>query len=266
MAFAYLSESGSARAADNQLHSERGRITMNRIAIMLCLATLIAIGIGDVQAQPMQTPLSPYNRVLLPVPIPQTPWLNNQLLMQNFNLTNDQFNTLTRAYGNAWTSNQNNVNGHGINLPQQQEAQQIRELKNDFYWQYLANRNPNNAFAANAARIRNEQLDLQRRGDDALVDPAIQARLNLSQDQRQRIEKLQQQWQANTEELNRRDAADRESVTKQLEALRMKERKAITDILTAEQRTTWNQMIGEPYDFSTSAYLPITPKAAAKKP
>ncbi len=237
---------------------------MNRIAILLCTGTLIAVGTRDVQAQPMQTPLSPYNRVLLPVPIPQTPWLNNQMLMQNLNLTNDQFNTLTRAYGNAWTSNQNNVNRHGINLPPQQEALQIRELKNDIYWQYLAN--PNNAFAANAARIRNEQLDLQRRGDDVFLDPAVQARLNLTQDQRQQIEKLRRQWQANTDELNRRDAADRESVRKQFEALRMKERKAINDILTPEQRATWSQMIGEPYDFSTSADFPITPKAAAKKP
>jgi hypothetical protein len=186
------------------------------------------------------------------------------MLTQKLNLTNDQFNTLTRAYGNAWTSNQNSVNGHGINLPPQQETQQIRELKNDFYWQYLAN--PNNAFTVNAARVPNEQLDLQRRGDDALLDSAVQARLNLTADQRQQIEKQHRQWQANTDELNRRYLTDRESVTKQLEALRLIERKALNDILTPEQRAIWNQMIGAPYDFSTSAYFPITPSAAAKKP
>jgi len=237
---------------------------MSRIAILLCSATLVAIGICDVKAQPLQTPLPANNRTVVPGPLTPTPWFSNQTVRQNLKLTEDQYNTLMRAYGNAWVSNQNGVSGLGNSMTANQQEQQLRILQGAFDRDFPAN--SNKAFADQVARSRYDQLHLQYLGYDALMDPAVEQKLNLTNDQRQQIEQRQQQWRKTMSDLKRTYATDRDAAVKQLNTQRANERQALNNILTPAQRATWNQMTGEPYDFPPSVYFTPDSNAAPKSP
>jgi hypothetical protein len=104
------------------------------------------------------------------------------------------------------------------------------------------------------ALARDDQLQLQFQGFGAFDDPSIQQRLQLTDQQRVRLERLQQDWKQRMSNLGANFASNRNSRAS-FNELRREAGDRISEILTDEQRRKWSEMLGDPYDFPPTAYF-----------
>lgn len=95
---------------------------------------------------------------------------------------------------------------------------------------------------------RYRQLDLQFRGFSAFADPAIRQRLNLTDAQMQQVQQAQDWARQQMQALTRQglDQASRDNLYRNYVT---EYRDRINQILTPEQRQTWTQLSGEPFNF-----------------
>jgi hypothetical protein len=107
---------------------------------------------------------------------------------------------------------------------------------------------------------RLEQIQLQTRGVNALVDDEVAQALKLTPDQ---IAKLKETQEQNGETMRTamreafqggRDGADREAVREKMEAVRKESEAKMLAHLTAEQQTQFTAMKGEPFEMPRDAF------------
>jgi len=203
--------------------------------------------VGPGQGQQVQTTQSSYGTV------GQTPWFSNQSIRQQINLNDEQFNRLNKSYGESYSRYQQGVTGLGTNLTPEQRSQRMQGLQHDFNKTFSTS--TNDIITDPQARTRYNQLYLQYRGYDAFSDPMVQEKLNLTDQQRQQFNRYQQDWNQSVGDLNRTYVNDREGTTKRFNEMRQREQERMQGVLTDQQRQTWRQMTGDPYNFQADVYF-----------
>jgi Spy/CpxP family protein refolding chaperone len=95
---------------------------------------------------------------------------------------------------------------------------------------------------------RFNQIALQQRGVMAFGDPEILGKLKLTSDQTEQARATVQSFGTESREVFQNNQGNFEEVRKQLDALRKSKMEKVTALLTAEQKATWKELTGEPFE------------------
>ncbi|WP_254508939.1 hypothetical protein [Anatilimnocola floriformis] len=182
----------------------------------------------------------------------QRPWFGNANVRRQLKIDDTQYNTLNSAYTQYWT-------------PYNKVVVDVPANPNDQYHQNVAtaygtfNMGVNGAaakvFTDADLRNRYNQLNLQYQGYGAFRDPAVQARLKLTDAQRQNFDRYYRDWNDEMNTYANEYGTDREGVNKRFTASWKTNRDRINETLTPEQRKGWSEMTGESYDFPADVYF-----------
>jgi len=170
--------------------------------------------------------------------ISQNPFFSNQAVRQQLRMNDTQFNSLNRAYQDAYTNYQNSLNGLGKNLTADQRNQQMEMLQNKFNDRF--NQNVNSTLTDPGVRTRFEQLNRQYMGLSNFNNPAIQKQLNLTPQQLNQIRQLS--TSIRSQESNANPSLNQSQLYSQTWD-------QLNSILTPQQQQTWSQLTGERFDF-----------------
>lgn len=97
---------------------------------------------------------------------------------------------------------------------------------------------------------RLKQLELQQRGEQAFTDPGVQSHLKLTSEQKEKIKTIAEDAAAQRRELFQPGGGgDPQEAQKKMAALRKTTMDNITAVLTPDQRQTWKEMTGQPFEF-----------------
>ena len=157
-------------------------------------------------------------------------------------MNDTQFNSLNRAYQDAYTNYQNSLNGLGKNLTADQRTQQMEMLQNKFNDRF--NQNVNSTLTDPGVRSRFEQLNRQYMGLSNFNNPAIQKQLNLTPQQLNQIRQLS--TSIRSQESNANPSLNQSQLYSQTWD-------QLNSILTPQQQQTWSQLTGERFDFGGNA-------------
>jgi hypothetical protein len=114
---------------------------------------------------------------------------------------------------------------------------------------------------------RLKQIRVQQDGFDAFYNDAVSAALKLSKEQQQRIKKIDREAETQGEKPPQVGTGGNYATTMTRMAARRKDLigKAV-DLLTAEQKTVWTDLVGAPFDFMPRARgVPKQQKSEPKK-
>jgi hypothetical protein len=185
--------------------------------------------------------------------IRQQPWFNPRVIRQQLNLNDDQFNQLNRSYGEYWNRYNQGMSQLGRDLNEQQRMQRLRELEGNFQRDFSTS--TNRVFTDPQQRERFNQLYLQYQGYGAFSDPRIQQQLNLTPQQRQRLNELNTEWNSQMGRLGTEFRTGDEGVTNRMRTLQQQFNQRFNTILNDEQRQTWQGMVGEPFNFPPEVFF-----------
>lgn len=110
---------------------------------------------------------------------------------------------------------------------------------------------------------RLNQVVWQLQGPAVLRNPALQARLKLTDAQKEQLEKIDTEMQEQRRELfqaGRGEEAAREQAREKMEQLGNEARKKSMAVLTADQREALPKLMGDPIDFDRSALFGPRPE------
>jgi hypothetical protein len=139
-------------------------------------------------------------------------------------------------------------------IEEQQRLARLQQLQDQFRNDF--NTSLDATFTDPAMRQRFNQLNLQSQGLGAFNDPAIQQQLNLSAQQRQQLAALNAQWRRDLMNLQR---GNRNNLTQaEFDALRAQYAARLNAILTVQQQQSWGQLVGQPFNFPFTIFLPPT--------
>jgi hypothetical protein len=94
---------------------------------------------------------------------------------------------------------------------------------------------------------RFNQIVLQRRGPQALADNETAAAIGLSDDQKQKVQAIDEELRGQMRELFQVGADDRDEARKKMESLRTSTNEKLQALLTPEQQARWKELTGEPF-------------------
>jgi Spy/CpxP family protein refolding chaperone len=95
---------------------------------------------------------------------------------------------------------------------------------------------------------RLQQIELQQRGADAFTDEKVQEKLKLTDDQKEKVKTITEDARKEAKEIFANAGEDREGARKKFAALRKETMGKVTEVLTDEQKKTWKEMVGEPFE------------------
>jgi 2'-5' RNA ligase len=103
-------------------------------------------------------------------------------------------------------------------------------------------------------RQRFNQLALQYQGYGAFQDPTIQQRLNLTPQQRQQLDELNNAWNQQMSAATSEFRFGDQAVSNRTQQARQQYDQRVNAILNEQQRQTWQEMNGEPFSFTDSLF------------
>jgi hypothetical protein len=184
--------------------------------------------------------------------INQTPWFSNQGIRSQLNLNDQQFNALNKAYGQAYTNYSSNLGQLGNTLTPQERAQKMQDLRANFDQSFTTA--TQKYITDPRQQQRYHQLYTQYQGYDALTNPQIQQKLNLTDQQRQQLQQFGSTYNQQLNTLQQNSQANPQATANQFNTLRQQANQNINSILTPQQQQNWRQMTGDPYNFQWSDY------------
>jgi hypothetical protein len=96
---------------------------------------------------------------------------------------------------------------------------------------------------------RLKQIELQQRGEQALTDSEVQSQLKLTSDQKEKIKTIAADAAAERRELFQPGGGgDPQEAQKKMATLRKATMERISAVLTADQKQTWKEMTGQPFE------------------
>jgi Spy/CpxP family protein refolding chaperone len=95
---------------------------------------------------------------------------------------------------------------------------------------------------------RFHQIQLQQRGADALVDPEVQAKLNLTDDQKSKLRDIREDVRKQMEGLRGDSGGDRQAAMEKFRTIRKESQDKAFAVLTDEQKASWKELTGEPVE------------------
>ena len=178
------------------------------------------------------------------------PLYQNSDVRRSLNLTDSQIRQLSSNNPQFLQQLQNQL-GRLSSLPASERAAELQNIQTGSQQEFW--RSASGVFTPEQTQ-RYRQLEYQYQGPAAFSNPEVRSRLNLTNDQAQRLQALHEQnthWMQMFQEPggSGQDAAARYSDYRQ----QLNEK--TNAILTLDQRRTWQQMTGDPYDFR----LPVAP-------
>ena len=178
------------------------------------------------------------------------PLYQNADVRRSLNLTEAQIAQLSNSNPQLQRQLQNQM-GRLASLPASERAAELQKLQAGSQQEFW--RSATSVFTPEQAQ-RYRQLEYQYQGPGAFSNPEVRSRLNLSNDQAQRLQGLHDQnmhWMQMflAPGGSGQDAAGRYSDYRQ----QLNEK--TNAILNPEQRRIWQEMTGDPYDFR----LPVIP-------
>jgi len=204
----------------------------------------------------------------------QTPWFADQNARQQLGISNDQFNQLNKAYTNYWRDINSGANkagntgtggtgtsgtggtgtgGAGVGASgtgasgtgQTSPTQKSNAVAN--FGQQTSKAAQDILKPEQYNRFR--QMDLQSRGWHAFSDPDVQKKMNFTDQQREQLQLYQTRWNQSMNQVYSSNDQNRDSAMKAYQDARQQYAKQMQQFLTPEQRQTWAQMTGDPYEF-----------------
>jgi hypothetical protein len=183
----------------------------------------------------------------------QTPWFSDKAARDQVKFSNDQYNALNKAYGEAWTNYNSNLGRIGGTLTEAQRAQKTHDL------QAVFNQNVNGSvdrlITDPQQRERYRQLHIQYQGYSAFNDPTIQHKLNLTNEQREKLTQYGQDWNRQMGTLHQSYQTDPAGATQRYNEMVQQNNQRYNTVLNQQQQATWQQMTGAPYNFAPGLYF-----------
>ncbi|WP_425618455.1 hypothetical protein NA78x_002160 [Anatilimnocola sp. NA78] len=181
------------------------------------------------------------------------PWFANDGVRRQLKIDDNQYQTLNKTYVQYWTPYNQAVVSVPADLDEAERQRRISAAYGTFHQGYYDN--TAKVFVDADARNRYNQLNLQYQGYAAFNDPQVQTRLKLTDEQRQNFNRYYIDWNKQMNTYATEYARDRDGVSRQFGDQWKQSRARINETLTPEQRRTWNEMVGEPHDFSADVYF-----------
>ena len=94
---------------------------------------------------------------------------------------------------------------------------------------------------------RFEQITTQALGFQAFSQPEIQKALTITDAQKEQIEKIQQENMASMRDAFQANQGDRDAAMKSMTEIRNKSMEKAKALLSAEQKTKWEELVGKPF-------------------
>jgi hypothetical protein len=92
------------------------------------------------------------------------------------------------------------------------------------------------------------EIELQQRGANALNDPAIAKKLSITDDQASKVKTILADSQSEMREIMQNAGDDRQAAMQKAQALRKETNTKVMALLTDDQKKTWKEMTGEPFE------------------
>jgi len=176
--------------------------------------------------------------------ISQQPFFGDPGVRRQLNLNDSQFNSLNRAYQDAYGRYVRNLGGLPANLTEQQRMAQMQQFQNQFNIDF--GRSLDSTFTDPRYRARYDQLKRQYMGFNSFNDPAIQRQLNLTPQQRVQIQRMANDWR---NEMRRAQRSGSSLTQQQWEQMWSRNWDQLNGTFTPEQQQTWAQLTGERFPF-----------------
>jgi hypothetical protein len=183
----------------------------------------------------------------------RTPWFGNAGIRRQLKLDDAQYNRLNQGYVQYWTPYNQTVTGFPADINEAERQKRLAEAYGTFNRGFT--KTTGEVFTDPQIRDRYNQLNLQYQGYAAFNDPTVQERLRLTDEQRQAFHRYYNDWNKQMDTYAREYPTNREVVTKEWPNTWKQTRERINTTLTPEQRRTWTEMIGEPYEFTPDVYF-----------
>jgi hypothetical protein len=194
----------------------------------------------------------------------QTPFFADPAVRRQIGMSDAQFNRLMQAHQNALRQFDQNVAQLGSATPgnaAQQRALAREEFQNRFNADFYAT--VSTTLTDPAMRNRFNQLGLQFRGLSAFSDPLIQQQLSLTPRQQQQLRRLAAEFRRDFMQLRRDTRANPNVVQQQFDDLQTQFANRLSRVLSPSQQQLWTQLIGQPFQFPVTAFVPPTTTAPA---
>jgi Spy/CpxP family protein refolding chaperone len=95
---------------------------------------------------------------------------------------------------------------------------------------------------------RLKQIELQLRGNGAFGDEHVQKALKLTDEQKEKIKTINEDFRNEMREAGQANQGDREAFQKKMTELRKDAMDKISAVLTADQKKEWHEMVGEHFE------------------
>jgi hypothetical protein len=184
----------------------------------------------------------------------QTPFFSDPGVRRQLNMNDNQFNTLNRAYQNAYARYNQALSNLNPNLTEEQRTMELQRLQSQFN-QNLSG-TANTTFTDPQGRSRFNQLNRQFMNFNAFHDPSIRQQLNLTPEQVRQLRTLSNNWRQQLQRFRRGAGNDLSSVdTAQWNQMWQQYGTQLNTVLTPQQQQTWSEVVGEPFTFSPDVVL-----------
>ncbi len=174
-----------------------------------------------------------------------SPWFADPAVRQNLNITEKQFSQLNQMYGDAYRRYRLAL-GNIDTLKDGERLQRMQELSGNFINDFQRS---SNQVLSPEQRQRFNQLYLQYRLYDAFNDPQVQQQLRLTDQQRQQLQNLGQQYNQQLIDVYKNAHTDRTGAVRQFEELQQQNSNRIGAVLNDQQKQQWRAMTGAPLVF-----------------
>jgi hypothetical protein len=180
--------------------------------------------------------------------ISPTPWFSNYALRQQLELSNMQYENLSRAYADAYTRYNEAVAALPVGMAIAEREGRLQALEESF------NTDVNAAAEANVtdpqALQRFNELKLKNQNRTPSSAPVAQGHMALTAEQQRRLGLMAYQWNQLMNQLRARAANGQTVTDNDLNELRQQAQLQIESTLTPYQLAIWPQLVGPFYDFT----------------
>jgi len=196
--------------------------------------------------------------VQLPVgqttPFPQALFRMNDVA-RSLNVTQlqtERLNQITQQLQDRFRVDLNNINGL-TGLTPQERAARLQQLNQQYNLTWM--NGAQNVFDAQQMN-RYRQLSLQFGGFRSLADPQIQRQLNLTNDQAQQLTGVNLWSQQQLQGIAQQAATDPSQAAVLYRNYQAQAQTRLNGILSPDQQRAWQGMVGDPFNFQMSDFIP----------
>jgi hypothetical protein len=182
------------------------------------------------------------------------PWFLRPGVQEQLQLNPDQLNGLDSAYREAFARYQAQL----ARLDSSVSPQQRQDLAIAAQRTFLnsVSLSANSVLQDPRQRARFNQLFAQYQGYDLFLDPMVQRRLNLTDQQLRLLETYRLEWHALMQQLRSARLVGQEGDVRQFELMQRQVADRVNRLLTPDQQRQWLEFYGQPYFFGYDAYFP----------